>query len=155
MMNELGLLNFCHFVDMNKEEQTHKLTYTGEIRRAETIEAKLKNLEELCFQYKVVMKQPDDVQQFLDKIEMVRGQQNVAARLMFNHIEEDVTKKEEFIVRQKQIFLNLVETYNLQLSQINIMNAFEHLMANNGMIPGTQEQEQTSGNMDALGTPLL
>ena len=73
MMNELGLLNFCHFVDMNKEEQAHKLTYTGEIRRAETIEAKLKNLEELCFQYKVAMEQPADVQQFLAKIELLRS----------------------------------------------------------------------------------
>lgn len=48
-MNELGLLSCIHLVDSNKEEQTHKLTYTGELRRAETVEAKIKNLEDLCF----------------------------------------------------------------------------------------------------------
>ena len=65
IMNELGLLNCLHFVDLNSEEQTHKLMYTNELRRAETIEHKLRNIEELCFEYRIPMKQPDSVEDFL------------------------------------------------------------------------------------------
>jgi len=61
IMNELGLLSCVHLVDLNKDEQTHKLKYTGELRRAEFVEQRLKNLEELCFQYGVRMQQPQTV----------------------------------------------------------------------------------------------
>lgn len=44
------------------------------------------------------MKQPESVDDFLRKMETIRDSKNVAARLLFNHIEEDVTKKEEFIM---------------------------------------------------------
>jgi len=98
------------------------------------VEAKLKNLEDLCFQYEVRMQQPQSVQQFLSKMERIRDSLDLAPRLLFNHIEEDVVKKEEFIMSQKQIYLNLVETYNLQLSHISIMNAFEQLMSQNGLL---------------------
>lgn len=71
-------------------------------------------------------------------MERIRNSLDLAPRLLFNHIEEDVLKKEEFIMSQKQIYLNLVETYNLQLSQISIMNAFEQLMSSNGLLSGTR-----------------
>jgi hypothetical protein len=35
VMNELGRLNFLHFLDMNKDEQVFKLTYADTLRRVE------------------------------------------------------------------------------------------------------------------------
>lgn len=72
IMKELGLLNCIHFVDLNKDELAHKLTYTNQLRRAEFLESKLQNLEELCFQYKVEMVQPASVEDFFNKMEEIR-----------------------------------------------------------------------------------
>jgi hypothetical protein len=129
IMNEFGLLNCIHFVDMNSEEQSHKLQYTSELRRAENIEAKLKSIEDLCFSHNVRMKQPDSVDDFLGKMDKIRQQKDKAPRLLFNEIEEDIIKKEQFITSQKQIFHNLVDTYNQQLAQINVLKAYSKLMA--------------------------
>jgi hypothetical protein len=35
IMNELGHVNFLHFVDLNKAEQPHHLKYFSYLRRAE------------------------------------------------------------------------------------------------------------------------
>ena len=65
VINQLGHLNCLHFVDLNADEQTHKLHYTNELRRAEAIEHKLRSIEDLCFEYRVQMNQPKSVDDFL------------------------------------------------------------------------------------------
>lgn len=99
VMNELGLLNCLHFVDLNSDEQTHKLRYTNELRRAENIEHKLRSIEELCFEYHVRMKQPESVQDFLNTMESIKQKKDKAFRLLFSEIESDVVSKEKFIVQ--------------------------------------------------------
>lgn len=38
IMNELGHINYLHFVDLNKGEQLHHLKYFNFVRRAEDTE---------------------------------------------------------------------------------------------------------------------
>jgi hypothetical protein len=38
IMNELGSADFLHFIDLNKEEQTHHLRYFNNVKRAEEVE---------------------------------------------------------------------------------------------------------------------
>jgi hypothetical protein len=38
IMNELGHINCLHFINLNRDEQTHHLRYYNQMRRAEDVE---------------------------------------------------------------------------------------------------------------------
>ncbi len=42
IMNELGSLNCVHFIDLNKDEQPHKLPYINDVKRAEDAEMRVR-----------------------------------------------------------------------------------------------------------------
>lgn len=53
IMNELGYINFLHFVDLNKEEQHHHLKYFNYVKRAEDTMKLIEDIEEIFIKNRV------------------------------------------------------------------------------------------------------
>ena len=94
IMNELGNLNSLHFLDLNKEEQVFNLQYAPFIRRCEEIEKKIEFIEDECQRHKVPMKHPKSVDDFLNKLNIMRRNKKKASNLFFEEIENDINEKE-------------------------------------------------------------
>ncbi len=64
IVNDLGKIDCCHFLDMNKNKQAYTLTYTDQIKRCEEVERKIAFIEQECERMKLKLWEPHNIEMF-------------------------------------------------------------------------------------------
>lgn len=64
VVEKLGEHGKCHFINMNAQEQTHKLPYAARIAMCEETERKLDNMLALSKQMRIPINEPANDQKF-------------------------------------------------------------------------------------------
>ncbi len=54
-------------------------------------------MEEFCRRYRVDMKSPENIDQFLSEMNQIRQRKGKAAHLLFQDIEQDLNEKGDFL----------------------------------------------------------
>ncbi|CDW71883.1 v-type atpase 116kda subunit family protein [Stylonychia lemnae] len=121
IMNELGNINCLHFINLNKNEQPHHLRYFNQVKRCEESESMIKEIEDICAQYKVDLKTPADIDVFLQQANLYSLRQDKAAHLLFNDIENDLKDKSAFLKSQVYAIDNMITLFRTIVAKINIL----------------------------------
>ena len=90
VMNQLGVLDIAHFINLNKGEQPFNLPYANQIKRCEETERRLLYILGQCKSLGVRIVKPRDIESFLTSLNEIRSARKRAANLLFEAIENDV-----------------------------------------------------------------
>ena len=102
VMNQLGVLDVAHFLNLNKGEQVFNLPYANQIKRCEETERRLLYILGRCKDLTVPVTKPRDIDSFLASLNEIRSQRKRAANLLFEAIENDVIEQERFVIEQTE-----------------------------------------------------
>lgn len=128
VINQLGNINLCHFIDLNKAEQPFNLPYAGPIRMCEETEKRLIYLINECKNLKVKINKPKNIQSFLEVLQTVRTQKKKAANLLFEEIEHDVRDKEKFVIEQVEKIREMNENYLTMLDYQKVLECVRDVL---------------------------
>ena len=97
VIEALGHMAVCHFVDLNKSEQPFNLPYATRIKLAEEAERRLAYLIAKCKEMRIKINKPKDVPTFKANILAIAAEKKKATNLLFEAIDQDVADKERFV----------------------------------------------------------
>ena len=97
VVEEIGNRHFAHFIDLNKNAQTHTLPYGFRVKQCDETERRIAYLLGKSAEYKVPIFKPSDPDQ-LDKfiVDLAR-ERECSTNLLFESVERDVREKEKFV----------------------------------------------------------
>ena len=94
---EIGNRNFAHFIDLNKQMQTHQLPYGFRVRQCDETERRISYLIGKSKELKVKVTKPASAAQVDQKIAAVAAERECAINLLFDSVEQDIIEKEKFV----------------------------------------------------------
>jgi hypothetical protein len=98
VIEAIGQMDIAHFLDLNKNEgNSNKLPYTSQIKRCDETERRITFLLSKCHEYKIKIQKPVSVDAFANNISTIESEKKKGRDLLFDAIEEEVTKNESFI----------------------------------------------------------
>ena len=89
-MTDLLDLDFCHYVDLNRNKQQHQLLYTDLLKRADETQKKISYIETIYSEYSVKLKAPTEVEHLNKSINEILTNSKVSANRLFGQIEQDI-----------------------------------------------------------------
>lgn len=118
--NILGSRNIAHFINLNEHEQVFNLPYVDLIKRCDDAERRLVYLIAKCQQFNIKLRpaqSPEELSHLISEIALSRGK---SKDLLFDEIERDIQRAEEFVKQQlerasqmNEECNNLIEHYNV------------------------------------------
>lgn len=127
VMNQLGVLDVAHFINLNKGEQPFNLPYANQIKRCEETERRLLYILGQCKGLGVPVNKPRDIESFLACLNDIRTARKRAANLLFEAIENDVIEQERFVIEQTEKIKEIDDNFNT-------MCEYEKVLRNVGII---------------------
>jgi hypothetical protein len=100
VMNELGDIGHCQFLDLNKDEAPGNLAFTRQIKSCEESERKLAYLFDQCKKHYVEITPPENVEGFIHQLTKIKENKNKAISLLLDDIQKDIGQQEKFIQEQ-------------------------------------------------------
>jgi hypothetical protein len=97
---EIGNRHFAHFIDLNKNAQTHTLPFGFRVKQCDETERRIGYLLGKSVEYKVPIIKPNGVEQLDRYIVDLARERECSTTLLFENIERDVREKEKFVQEQ-------------------------------------------------------
>lgn len=93
----MGNMAQCHFIDLNKAEQAFLLPYSSRIKAAEDCERRLTYLMLKCKESRIRVIAPVDIEDYKKRIVIIAEEKRRAVNLLFDALDSDVQEKERFV----------------------------------------------------------
>ncbi len=87
-----------------------------------------REVEDMCRKYHVEMRSPDNIDTFLQQVNLFRQQKGKAAHLLFNEIEHDIVDKHSFLMNQEDGLEKMVQMFKTLIGKINVLNHTQKLL---------------------------
>lgn len=94
----MGNMAQCHFIDLNKSEQAFSLPYSSRIKAAEDCERRLTYLMNKCKESRIRVIEPKNIEDYKRRIVIIAEEKRRAVNLLFDALDTDVQEKERFVV---------------------------------------------------------
>jgi hypothetical protein len=107
VIEAMGHMGVCHFVDLNKTEQPFNLPYATRIRLCEDAERRLLYLLNKCKEMRIRINRPKTIQSYKDNIARITQNKQKSAQLLFDSIDEEVTNNERHIFHQSKVIADM------------------------------------------------
>lgn len=87
-----------------------------------------REIEDICIEYRVDMKSPDNIDEFLKHVHDFEKMKQKGSHLLFNEIELEVREKNKFLKQQCAGIDNMVVSYRNLLGRINVLKSAVRLL---------------------------
>lgn len=134
VMDHLGELGTCHFIDLNEEELPQSLDFTRQIKSIEESEKKMQYLLDQCTKHYYPVQKPDDSDGFKERIARVCRMKDKSMQNLLDDIQKDVSEQEHFIRQQNIELTSACETLRRLKDNLQVMIVAQE------MIPELQGQ---------------
>lgn len=121
VVEAMGNMGVCHFVDLNKSCQPFDLPYANRIKMCEETERRLQYLLVKCKEMRIKIQRPRDIKQFKKNISNIAEQKRKAQQLLFDAIDADVQDKERFVVGQAKTIAEMRADVNKQRDYFEVL----------------------------------
>ena len=128
VMNQLGILDVAHFINLNKGEQPFNLPYANQIKRCEETERRLLYILGRCKDLGVAVNKPRDVESFLSSLNEIRTARKRAANLLFEAIENDIIEQERFVLEQTEKIKEIDDNFNTMCEYEQVLRHVQIIM---------------------------
>ena len=128
VMNQLGVLDVAHFINLNKGEQPFNLPYANQIKRCEETERRLLYILGRCKDLGVAVNKPRDIESFLSSLNEIRTQRRRAANLLFEAIENDIIEQERFVLEQTEKIREIDDNFNTMCEYEQVLRHVQIIM---------------------------
>lgn len=92
VIEAMGHMGVCHFVDLNKEVQPFNLPYAQRIKLCDDADRRLLYLMQKCKEMRVRIHRPSNVQSYKDNIARISETKQKSAMLLFDYIDAEVSQ---------------------------------------------------------------
>jgi len=116
VMNIIGEIGFSQFIDLNKDDGPHTLSFTTQIKQCEEAERRLAYLQDQCRRHFVTINPPENIDGFLHHLNKIKDSKRKAIHLLLDEIMKEIKSQDKFISEQN---LRLKETENALTSAIH------------------------------------
>lgn len=143
VMNEIGDIGFSQFIDLNREEAPHSLSFTRQVKQCEEAERKLAYLQDQCKRHIVTITPPDNIDGFMFHLNRIKDNKRKAIHLLLDEIMKEISQQDKFVQDQN---VRLKESEN---ALINVKDCYQVLRVAQKMIP--QLNQQVMGDVENMG----
>lgn len=117
----MGNMAQCHFIDLNKAEQAFALPYSARIKAAEDCERRLTYLMNKCRESRIRVIQPKDIGDYKRRITIIAEEKRRAVNLLFDALDTDVQEKEKFVVLQSKTIQEMKANINIMRDRLKVL----------------------------------
>jgi hypothetical protein len=112
VVEKIGLSNFAHFIDMNKDKQAFSLPYGFRVKMCDDTERRIAFLIQKSHELKVPCTRPKTIESQSYYADKMCQNRQVAAELLFDTIDKDIQQKEQFVLSQARIITEMQTAIN-------------------------------------------
>jgi hypothetical protein len=112
VVEQIGLSNFAHFIDLNKEEKAFQLPYAFRIKMCDDTERRIAFLLQKSIELKVACTRPKNIETQTLYADIMAKNRQIASELLFDSIEKDIQQKEQFVLSQSRMITEMQNAIN-------------------------------------------
>jgi len=128
-IKQLGRLSMVSFVDLNINEQVYDLPYAKEVNRCNETLRSIENILQECERLNIPLKSPSSINEYYMAQNGLSQVMKVAEHRLFDVIEEDVQKYDEFLSSQTKSLRGIKNDYDLLQDYHEALHTAAQLLA--------------------------